>query len=77
MYQQEVPQYGTLLELVADVNLAVLENNPKLHEQLANADELARAERGTTWRYSRWQRRRTVYITSDIRYHGDVSCELL
>lgn len=42
MYQQEVPQYGTLLELVADVNLAVLENNPKLHEQLANADELAR-----------------------------------
>ena len=42
MYQQEVPQYGTLLELVADVNLAILENNPTLHEQLANADELAR-----------------------------------
>lgn len=42
MYQQEVPQYGTLLELVADVNLAVLENDPLLHEQLANADELAR-----------------------------------
>ena len=42
MSQQEVPQYGTLLELVADVNLAILENNPKLHEQLANADELAR-----------------------------------
>lgn len=33
MYQQEVPQYGTLLELVADVNLAVLENNPQLHEK--------------------------------------------
>lgn len=29
-------------ELVADVNLAVPEHNPKLHEQLANADELAR-----------------------------------
>lgn len=42
MYQKEVPQYGTLLELVADVNLGVLENNPQLHEQLANADELAR-----------------------------------
>ncbi|EOE5631817.1 DUF1338 domain-containing protein, partial [Cronobacter sakazakii] len=42
MYQQEVPQYGTLLELVADVNLAVLESHPQLHEQLANADELAR-----------------------------------
>ena len=27
---------------MADVNLAILENNPKLHEQLANADELAR-----------------------------------
>ena len=37
MYQQEVPQYGTLLELVADVNLSVLEKSPKLHEQLANA----------------------------------------
>ena len=36
MYQQEVPQYGTLLELVADVNLAVLENNPQLHEKMAN-----------------------------------------
>ena len=42
MYQKEVPQYGTLLELVADVNLAVLESNPHLHEQLVNADELAR-----------------------------------
>ncbi|WP_333499896.1 2-oxoadipate dioxygenase/decarboxylase HglS [Kluyvera sp. CHPC 1.2972] len=42
MYQQEVPQYGTLLALVADVNLAVLENNTRLYEQLANADELAR-----------------------------------
>ena len=42
MYQQEVPQYQTLLELVADVNLAVLEQHPQLHEQLANADELAR-----------------------------------
>ena len=29
MYQQEVPQYGTLLALVADVNLAVLENNTR------------------------------------------------
>ncbi|MBY7217672.1 VOC family protein [Escherichia marmotae] len=42
MYQQEVPQYGTLLELVADVNLSVLENNPQLHEKMVNADELAR-----------------------------------
>ncbi|EHC89062.1 Putative cytoplasmic protein [Salmonella enterica subsp. enterica serovar Senftenberg str. A4-543] len=90
MYQQEVPQYGTLLELVADVNLAVLENNPKLHEQLANADELARlnVERHgamapfvlapqTTWRHSCWHRRRTFYLASDIRHHGDVPSKLL
>lgn len=42
MYQQEVPQYGTLLELVADVNLGVLENAPRLQQELENADELAR-----------------------------------
>ncbi|EHC89208.1 Putative cytoplasmic protein [Salmonella enterica subsp. enterica serovar Rubislaw str. A4-653] len=88
MYQQEVPQYGTLLELVADVNLAVLENNPKLHEQLANADELARlnVERHGAitdvvtillWRHSCWHRRRTFYLASDIRHHGDVPSKLL
>ncbi len=49
MYQQEVPQYGTLLELVADVNLAVLENNPQLHEKMVNADELARLNLETSW----------------------------
>ncbi len=42
MYPQEVPQNGTLLQLVADVNLAVLEHNPQLHEKMVNADELAR-----------------------------------
>lgn len=42
MYQSEVPQYGELLELVADVNLAVLESHPCLYQQLENADELAR-----------------------------------
>lgn len=80
MYQQEVLQYGTLLELVADVNLEVLENNPKLHEQLANADELAwlNVERHSAIRVdSRWHRRRTFYLASDIRYHGDVPGELL
>jgi len=42
MYQQEVPQYAELLTLVADVNLAVLENNPELYQDMENADELAR-----------------------------------
>jgi len=42
MYQSEVPQYGELLELVADVNLAILESHPHLYQQLENADELAR-----------------------------------
>lgn len=41
MCQQEIPQYGTLLELVTDVDLAILESNPQLHERLTNADELA------------------------------------
>ncbi|HAJ7075821.1 TPA: VOC family protein [Escherichia coli] len=49
MYQQEVPQYGTLLELIADVNLAVLENNPQLHEKMVNADELARLNVERHW----------------------------
>lgn len=42
MYQKRVPQYGDLLDLVADVNLAVLESQPELCQQLENADELAR-----------------------------------
>ena len=42
MYQQEVPLYGTLLELVADVNLGVLERHPEVLEHLANDDDLAR-----------------------------------
>lgn len=57
MYQQEVPQYGALLELVADVNLAVLERNSTLHEQLVNSDELSRlnVERHGAIRVGTWQ----------------------
>lgn len=73
MYQQEVPQYGTLLELVVDVNLAVLENNPQLHEQLANADELARlnVERHGAIRVG--TAGRTGDAPSHVCHHGDVS----
>ena len=42
MYQQEVPQYGTLLKLVATVNQQVLAQDKALAERLAAADELAR-----------------------------------
>ncbi|MDU4095117.1 MAG: VOC family protein, partial [Pantoea sp.] len=42
MYQQEVPQYGTLLTLVAEVNQQVLTQDKALAERLAAADELAR-----------------------------------
>lgn len=42
MYQQEVPQYGTLLALVADVNQQVLAQDKALAARLAAADELAR-----------------------------------
>ncbi len=77
MYQQEVPQYGTLLELVADVNLAVLENNPQLHEQLANADELARlnVERHGAIRVGTAEELAT--LASHVCHHGDVSRQLL
>lgn len=42
MYQQEVPQYGTLMQLVADVNQAVLTQDPALAARLEAADELNR-----------------------------------
>ncbi|HSP32226.1 MAG TPA: VOC family protein [Halomonas sp.] len=42
MYQQEVPQYGTLLKLVEAVNQEVLAANPALNSELQNSDELAR-----------------------------------
>ncbi len=42
MYQQEVSPYVTLLELISDVNLAVLEKDARLHQALVNSDELGR-----------------------------------
>ncbi|GHC27640.1 2-oxoadipate dioxygenase/decarboxylase HglS [Aidingimonas halophila] len=42
MYQTEVPQYGTLLELVEEVNREVLEHSPAMARQLAAHDELDR-----------------------------------
>ncbi|WP_424139158.1 2-oxoadipate dioxygenase/decarboxylase HglS [Roseomonas chloroacetimidivorans] len=42
MYRLEVPQYGTLLELVADVNAQVLERGPELRPQLERTGELDR-----------------------------------
>ncbi|RZS78059.1 2-oxoadipate dioxygenase/decarboxylase HglS [Pigmentiphaga kullae] len=42
MYRREVPQYGALLDLVADVNAAALQRDPALREHLARAGELER-----------------------------------
>ncbi|MFC0267417.1 2-oxoadipate dioxygenase/decarboxylase HglS [Kushneria aurantia] len=42
MYQQEVPLYGELLSLVAEVNREVLAANPQLAAELADAGELER-----------------------------------
>ncbi|MFH8134579.1 VOC family protein [Pantoea osteomyelitidis] len=42
MYQQEVPQYGTLMQLVAEVNQQVLSDDPALAARLEAADELNR-----------------------------------
>lgn len=44
MYRREVPQYGTLLDLVADVNAIALHDSPALRSQLARAGELDRLE---------------------------------
>src|SRR5699024_1137888 len=42
MYRREVPQYGTLLELVAGINKCILSERPALAEQMASANELDR-----------------------------------
>lgn len=42
MYRAEVPQYGTLLELVSDVNLEYLTINPQVKAKLIATDELSR-----------------------------------
>ncbi|PCD67250.1 2-oxoadipate dioxygenase/decarboxylase HglS [Rhizobium phaseoli] len=44
MYRTEVPQYGTLIELVADVNAGCLERDPELRQRLAHAGELERID---------------------------------
>lgn len=44
MYREEVPLYGTLLDIVAEVNRQVLEKNPLMHEALSNANELGRLD---------------------------------
>ena len=42
MYRQEVPQYGTLLDLVADINADVLAGSPELRDSLARSASLER-----------------------------------
>lgn len=42
MYRREVPQYGTLLDLVADINATHLANAPELKTTLARAGDLER-----------------------------------
>ena len=42
MYRTEVPQYGALLTLVADINAAALDADPVVAEQLDQAGDLAR-----------------------------------
>ncbi|MDH5859093.1 VOC family protein [Lampropedia aestuarii] len=42
MYRDEVPQYGTLLDLVAEVNADVLQSQPAVQQELARAGDLER-----------------------------------
>ncbi|HHU94994.1 MAG TPA: VOC family protein [Alcaligenaceae bacterium] len=44
MYKNEVPLYGDLMDLVADVNQRCLDNDPALREHLENTNELARLD---------------------------------
>ena len=42
MYRDEVPQYGTLIELVADINQRTLQAEPALLARMQRSGELAR-----------------------------------
>ena len=44
MYREEVPQYGTLVELVSDINARTLDADPALHAQMALSGELERLD---------------------------------
>ncbi|WP_443083580.1 2-oxoadipate dioxygenase/decarboxylase HglS [Variovorax sp. SRS16] len=44
MYKREVPQYGVLMELVADVNATALRDAPELRTRLALSQESARVD---------------------------------
>ncbi len=44
MYRNEVPQYGTLLDLVMKVNAETLKKHPKLQQELKEADEFQRLD---------------------------------
>ncbi|MCK0197217.1 VOC family protein [Ancylobacter sp. 6x-1] len=44
MYRAEVPQYGTLMELVRDVNAAALEADPALAAAMERNDEMERLD---------------------------------
>ncbi|KQR62186.1 VOC family protein [Acidovorax sp. Leaf160] len=44
MYREEVPQYGALLDLVADINARTLASQPALHARWAQAGELERLD---------------------------------
>ena len=44
MYREEVPQYGTLVELVSDINAHTLGTQPALRAQMAQSGELERLD---------------------------------
>ena len=44
MYREAVPQYGTLIDLVADINARTLDAQPTLRAQMTHAGELERLD---------------------------------
>ena len=70
MYRQEVPQYGTLIELVRDVNEEVMAADPALKTRLEAADELSRLDVERHGAISAGHGGGAVQHPPHVRHHG-------
>ena len=77
MYRQEVPQYGTLLDLVADINADVLAGSPELRDSLARSASLERLNLERHGAIRPGHGRRTGDHAARVRGHGHGARRLL
>ncbi|MGY4287831.1 putative glyoxalase superfamily metalloenzyme YdcJ [Bradyrhizobium sp. LM2.7] len=77
MYRAEVPQYGTFLELVSDVNRDILQRRSELCASLARNDELDRLSVERHGAIRVWARRRAVQYPSCLLRDGHACGRLL